>query len=422
MTSIEFHLRSSLRNRRSKGSVFVRVIHSRKACCVTMPWRLYPEEWDKKRHEVVYGGHPSPMRIQQLCKISQEMQLMRQYFEEIVNRLEWEQGVFLATDIVAVYRRSQGRLYLRDYVEKLCGELQSMGKERTARAYRTTTRRLLSFFGNEKLELKQLNSLLIRRFEHLLYSEKRSLNTISFYMRNLRAIYNKAVREGLLERSFHNPFEGVYTRISPTRKRALSREDMQILNNKASARLLLNIPSPDNYSKEVYDALLLFMFCFHARGMSFIDLAFLKKEDIRGNRFTYQRKKTGQFFEVKMTCEMRKIIKWFASRTVRSRYVFPIIKFPGVRERHQYESGLSIQNRRLKKLGQLSGISGTLSTHVARHSWATIAKKEKVPLTVISESLGHSSEKTTAIYLASFDSSVLDEAGKRVARAIKSTG
>lgn len=116
---------------------------------------------------------------------------------------------------------------------------------------------------------------------------------------------------------------------------------------------------------------------------------------------------------------MQSIINSFSERVRQSPYLFPIIRDSGKKTRLQYESGLRLQNKRLEKLANLAGIKEKVTTHVARHSWATMAKRENLPLWVISEGLGHSNEKTTYTYLASFERSVLDQAGERISSLVQ---
>jgi hypothetical protein len=98
--------------------------------------------------------------------------------------------------------------------------------------------------------------------------------------------------------------------------------------------------------------------------------------------------------------------------------MFPIITDPKKDLLLQYTSGLRLQNQRLKRISQLYGIKNSFSTHSARHSWATVAKSASLPLAVISEGLGHTNQRTTEIYLASLERSVIDYASRVVSDAI----
>ncbi|NDV97611.1 hypothetical protein D0T84_22405 [Dysgonomonas sp. 521] len=152
--------------------------------------------------------------------------------------------------------------------------------------------------------------------------------------------------------------------------------------------------------------------------MSFVDMAYLRKNNLRNGIIRYYRKKTGGRLEIKITPAMQEIIDYFSPMVKASPYVFPIISDSRKPHRTQYETGLTTQNRLLKELARLAGTGVKLSTHMARHSWATLAKEEDLPLWVISEGLGHNNEQTTYIYLSQLERSVLDSANERIYKAL----
>jgi len=236
--------------------------------------------------------------------------------------------------------------------------------------------------------------------------ENKSPNTISFYMRNLRAIYNKAIKKGLFKPSETNIFNNVYTGLEITPKRALIREE------------IIKLFSKKDLEPSLLKARHFFLFSFLTRGMSFVDMAYLQKGNIENDILVYHRKKTGQRIEITLTAQIKYLISCFKEETAHTQYIFPIIKKTNISERLQYESALSIQNKRLKKLAKACDINKILTTHVARHSWASIAKMENLPLAVISEGLGHTSIKTTSIYLAPFNRKILEQANKKVTQLI----
>ena len=240
-------------------------------------------------------------------------------------------------------------------------------------------------------------------------------------MRNLRAIYNKAVAEKIIRGRDEKPFAGVYTGVTKTMKRALRLEEVQKLLS-LDLNGLVKEQEPDNAKRieleKLYTAQRYFAFCFNARGMCFIDLAYLQKSNIRSGVIKYVRKKTGQQMEVKVNNEMKAIIDSFSKETIGTPFLFPIIRDMGKDYRPQYENGLRIQNLRLKKLAAMADIPRQLSTHWARHSWANMGKQQDLPLRVISECLGHKSEKTTLIYLDQLDNSLLDSANDKITSAV----
>ncbi len=421
--TIKMHVRPSSLGRDREGSVFVRVIHRRQASDFTLSFRLHPSEWDADKQQVK-TEHCTRERRVELWRIEKELEEQMSWLHHKARQLNSE-GRLSAVELIQRYKQHQQGVLLLPFVKQQSAELRRNGQERTARAYLTACKRLLFFLGYNDLPIAHINSDMMNHFQQWMRDCGRSLNTVSFYMRMLRAIYNKATDARLLDAPGQNPFRDVFTGTEITEKRALSKENMSILIHKWKV-------DKQNI------ALSLFVFCFFARGMSFVDLCYLKKTDISGNILRYRRKKTGQLLEMQVTPQMKQIIANFATETKHSPYLFPLIKTPGTNERLQYENALRLQNKRLKGVEKqlihrspLCKVKNKekkkadfqfnfqLSSHVARHTWATIAKTEHLPLAVISEALGHTSQKTTTIYLAAFDRKVLDKANEKIIKALK---
>ena len=411
MTSTCFLLRPSSRPDRP-GSLTLRIIHQRQTKSVTLPdYRLYPEEWDRETQSIVYPAN-DPERFSYLKTVEQklecEIMLIKEYISELAKG-----GQYSTEDVVSLYLKKSSDDKLLGYTELLALEFDHNGRERTARAYRTVAKGLVDFNKGTDIPLSHINSHLIKSFESFLRSTSKMPNTISYYMRNLRAIYNKAViSKHIVNLTEEKPFAGVYTGIDNTRKRALTEDELKTLHSLNFADKLKSDKQESRESRHIqnlHHAWQLFFFSFHARGMCFVDLAYLRKDNIQNGVIRYNRKKTGRPIEVKITSELQSIIDSFSEEVKSSDYVFPIIKDNNKKARTQYENGLRLQNKRLKLLSRLACIS-SISTHVARHTWATIGKHENVPLRVLSECLGHTSEKTTLIYMGLLDNSILDEA------------
>lgn len=165
--------------------------------------------------------------------------------------------------------------------------------------------------------------------------------------------------------------------------------------------------------------------CFHARnyflasymmyGMNFKDMAYVKKTDLRNGRIFYRRNKTGKLYDIRVTGGLKEILDYYLTDRLSSDFIFPIVNrtTPMLIDR-DIQWARKRYNQKLKEIAQLCGIESNLTSYVSRHSFATQAMLAEVPMNAISTMLGHSSLKTTEIYLKSLPSNVLDEYNKRV--------
>ena len=161
----------------------------------------------------------------------------------------------------------------------------------------------------------------------------------------------------------------------------------------------------------------MFLFSFYTRGMSFIDMAHLKKKDLQNGFLSYRRRKTGQQLVIRWEKCMQEIVGKYPEDSL-SPYLLPVLKCPFKDTHKHYRNVMSGINRNLKEIARLADISFPLSMYCARHSWASAAKGKNIPISVISEGMGHDSEATTQIYLASLDNSVVDKANAQILKSL----
>lgn len=279
-------------------------------------------------------------------------------------------------------------------------KLQS-GKAGTAKNYRATLNSFISFLQHRdissfsRLRISKITPALIADYQIWLYNRGICSNSISFYIRNLRSVYNAAAEVGAITRG--NPFSRAYTRIEKTGKRAVGIDDIRRIKMLDLGR-----------HPELDRARDIFMFLFYCRGMSFIDAAFLNAGNICGNEIRYRRHKTGQEIRIGLNSHITEILsKWGIG------FIIPAVNAAADRRR-VYESALRRTNRHLKQIAALAGLTAALTTYVSRHSWASIAKSKGIPTATISDALGHNSERTTQIYLATISDDIIDRANDTV--------
>lgn len=285
--------------------------------------------------------------------------------------------------------------FIRDQIQ----HKRQLGKVRSCETYQATLNSFMRFRKGVDLTFDRIDSAMMELYEAELHGRGLSRNTSSFYMRILRTNYRMAVEMGLtLDR---HPFKHVYCGMDKTAKRSISFADIK------------RIKDLDLRKMPVLDFVRdMFVFSFCTRGMSFIDMAYLRKADLKNGYLTYRRKKTGQLLTIEWTSQMQEILDKYAP--VPTRYLLPIITREDGSERRQYQNQMMKINRRLKEIAAMINLSVPLSLYFSRHSWATIARGKDVPLSVISEGLGHDSEITTQIYLDSIKSWEVDKANRKI--------
>lgn len=292
-----------------------------------------------------------------------------------------------------------------DYMRKQVDFKHSIGKYTTAVHYECTISKLSKFLNGKDLFFNEISSDFMQAFNAWCKADGNCPNTISFYNRQMRAVYNKAIDEGVC--TDDKPFRKVYTGIEKTIKRAIP-----ISKVREIAHLDLSMSPLLDYARD------LFMFSFYTRGMSFVDIAFLKKSDLHNCILTYRRKKTGQKLYIKWEKPMADIYAKHKA-VIDSPYMFDIIHPDNnENEYEQYLCKMASINPKLKRIGEMVGLQIPLTMYVARHSWASACKASNIPLSVISEGMGHDNEETTRIYLASLDTSVVDKANRKIIKQV----
>ena len=244
-----------------------------------------------------------------------------------------------------------GKKTLFAFMQVSIASLEQAGRLRTSETYQTALNSFMKFTNGKDVQLNNMDAELMMGYETYLKAQGTSMNTVSFYMRILRAMYNQAVEKGVVRQRF--PFKRVYTGVEKTTKRAVPFNVIKELKKMDLA---------DSGSMEF--ARDMFMFSFYTRGMSFVDMAFLKKTDLSNGMLTYRRKKTGQLLTVRWEKCMQEIVDKHPAKF--SSYLLPIINYSKKDERRQYKTVGCTINRRLKEIGKKLGLVYPLTMYVAR--------------------------------------------------------
>ncbi len=385
-----------------EGTIYYQIIHDRKVRQLLTDYRVFPSEWDERRSAVTTTQRSERKAL--ILSIRERIRWDMERLSKIGRRLDAGGLEYSADDLIDEFNRYEHEYSLFNFMEGIIVSLKQNGKLRTSETYRSTLNSFRKFRSDEDIMLDSITSRTMQDFETWHRRRGVTSNTISFYTRILRAVYNRAVEDDIIEDRF--PFRHVYTGVDKTVKRALP---LAVI--KKIKLLDLSMTPQLDYARDM------FLLSFYLRGMSFIDMAFLKKTDLKGGYVTYCRRKTGQRLIIEWTKEMQLILDKYPENS--TDYLLPIIRSTGINERCSYRNtGYNI-NYSLKQIAGMVGVAIPLTLYVARHSWASAAKAKGIPISVISEGMGHDSESTTRIYLASLDTSVVDRANSLILKSLK---
>ncbi len=383
-----------------EGVIYYQIIHNRVIRQLKTEYRIFSDEWDTDTSSVkITTEH----RRTPLLAIQENISWDTKRLQSIIRRFENQHLQYHTDDIVTAFNTPSDSQTLFNFMRSLIVQLKQMGRLRTSETYTATLKSIMAFRKNKDLLLEEITPELMMMFEVYLQNRGLTRNSTSFYMRILRAVFNRAVEKNLVEQC--HPFRHVYTGIDKTVKRAVP---LSII--KQIKKLDLSTEPALDFARDM------FLFSFYTRGMSFIDMAYLKRSNLNNGILSYRRRKTGQLLFIKWEKCMQNIIDKYDTKL--SNYLLPILKYPYTHERSQYKNALSVINRNLKEIAQRINCPIPLTLYVARHSWASIAQGKNIPISVISQGLGHESELTTQIYLASLDKSVIDNANAHILKCL----
>lgn len=396
MASVKLKLNSSRALKDGNYPVVFQLIHQKRKKLIYTKYRMKEGEFITIAEKIGSDNDSS-------CEISRELRKTYKRLLMQIRRLESCGVEYTVDDITDITLSKTIRNFLLlPYIDKQIEWKKSIKKNGIAAAYKSTRASLARYLGRKEIKMSQVNHGFVTHYKDFLSKNGVTENTIAYYLRNFRALYNLAVKDGFVP-SCGYPFKKICTKPCKTVKRALDREQM--------VKLACLPLQPDSELKRSLD---LFLFGFYAQGMAFVDIVYLKWKNISGDLIIYRRHKSKQLVQVVITPQIKSIIDTYGNNTYNGdEYVFPIIK-AGINEYNQYRTALGRINRHLKTISEKLNIYPPLTTYKARHTWATLAREYGAPVSSISVGLGHTKEEMTLIYLKELDLTHLHKINKMV--------
>ena len=386
-----------------EGTLYYHIIHQRKLRWISTDYHVYPEEWNARKSSVIVSN--SNNRQAHLQLIQSQIDWEMKQMQCIIHDKEMDGVSYsvddLANEIQQLPTSQSVFMFFRQQIAKK-EQMQCVG---TKNNYTNAVNRFIEFRNQKDLTFSQMTADMMEMYQAWLWNRGVGQNTVSFYLRTLRTLHHKAVEAG--QATPNDIFAHVQTTNVRTAKRAISIKDIRNIE-----KLELQIGSSIDKARD------LFLLSFYLRGMAFVDMAFLKKSDLKCGMVSYNRRKTHQNLNIEWIKPMQAIIDKYAEQTKDSPYMLPILTGKETSPYTQYRKVEYNTNYNLKKIGKMIGLKIPLTTYVARHTWASIALHMNIPIATISEGMGHNSYKTTQIYLESIDVATINEANKKIIRKI----
>ena len=379
--------------------IMLRVCKGGKKKYVGLGISVNPKYWDFEKSK---PKRNCPNREQIIKAINEQEQ---KYSEQILEFYTEQREYSPATLIEAVAPVRKAKTVDDLFNDYIC-QLKDEGRLGYALSVQQVRNSLLKFKGHSDIFFSEIDVNWLKSYESWLRCCKLEDNTIGIRFRTLRAVYNLALTEGLVKTDLY-PFKKykVSKLHKETAKRAITKEQVKQV-------IEYDVSEVRFYKKLAVD---MFTFSYLMGGINFTDMAFLTDKNIDGGRMVYVRQKTKKLIILPLQEKAVEIMNRY--RSPQRKYIFPILdnreRTPRQIRNRIYDV-LANVNGHLNDIGKELGIELKISSYTARHSYATVLKRSGVSTSIISESLGHSSERITQIYLDSFDNEQVDEAMKNL--------
>ena len=386
-----------------EGTLYYHIIHQRKLRWISTDYHVYPEEWNARKSSVIVSN--SNNRQARLQLIQSQIDWEMKQMQCIIHDKEMDGVSYSVDDLANEIQQLPTSQSVFTFFRQQIAKKEQMQCVGTKNNYTNAVNRFIEFRNQKDLTFSQMTADMMEMYQAWLWNRGVRQNTVSFYLRTLRTLHHKAVEAG--QATSNDIFAHVQTANVRTAKRAISIKDIRNIE-----KLELQIGSSIDKARD------LFLLSFYLRGMAFVDMAFLKKSDLKCGMVSYNRRKTHQNLNIEWIKPMQAIIDKYAEQTKDSPYMLPILTGKETSPYTQYRKVEYNTNYNLKKIGKMIGLKIPLTTYVARHTWASIALHMNIPIATISEGMGHNSYKTTQIYLESIDVATINEANRRIIRKI----
>ena len=400
MISVKILLRNKPRND-GFYPVVLRAIKDRKVKLISLGLHCKKTDWDESNSKFK-KSHPEYMRRNRLL-----LELQSRAYKVIDEFIE-QQVDFTLNQFESKFRFQKiSDVTVKDFWLAKIDDLNKAERTGNARAYKDTMNSFFRFERNQNISFREIDFEKLDKYETYLRSTGSNNGGIAVRMREIRALYNEAIKKGIAQ-LHHYPFkEYKISKLKSTPvKRALTRDEVRSIENLDESEYPLLA-----FSKK------LFVFSYYTCGMNFYDMMKLKWSNIEGDRIVYMRSKTKHSFSIQILEPVKDILEFYSQHNKGTEYIFPLIlnsDMSPIQIENRKAKTLKKYNRDLKEIARVLGIQKSITSYVARHSYATNMRQLGTSPDIISQSMGHKNVSITMTYLRELDSETIDGANKKL--------
>ena len=392
--SVSILLFTSKTLKNGEHPIMLRVTKNRKTKYLSLGQSSHIDLWNMDKQKPM-RKHPNFRKLESLI-IEKEKQA-----RDLEMALETQKNNFSLEEFEIKFRNKTKEMTVFKFFDEVIENMVKAGRIGNSKAYKDTKNSFYNFRNGKDFTFADMDTAMLTRYEQYMRERKVVGNTISVYCRTIRAVYNKAIMESYALKSNYPFTDFKVSRLkSDVSKRAITYDNIQKIVTLDLSKHT-HLENSRNY----------FLFSFYCMGINFNDMAKLRWSDVEDGRIQYTRSKTGKKFNFKMLKPAIEILDYYRKGTVDD-YVFPILNTTQhldlVSINNRIKKKLKHTNQDLKEIAQLTNIKTKLTTYVARHSAATVLKKQGLSTSIIKELMGHETEAMTQNYLDSFDNATLD--------------
>ncbi|HFG0566271.1 site-specific integrase [Flavobacterium psychrophilum] len=393
-----------LRDKATKEGLFpivLKIIKDRKPKVISLGMECLKKDWDEANSQFK-KNHPNYIQRNRVLLKLKEKAL------KVIDGFNIEEVDFTLTQFEDSFRgKKDSNISVRLFWEDKIADLNKAGRTGNARAYLDTMNSFFKFAKNFQLKFRDINVEMLDKYETHLRATGSKDGGIGVRMRELRALYNDAIKRGIVDEKLY-PFKTY--KVSKLKgsgiKKALTKSEIKKI-----------IDFDELKHPHLAESKKLFLFSYFTSGMNFFDIMKLRWSNIQNGRIVYTRSKTKGNFSVKILEPVRIILDEFKNQNITTDYVFPILLKEGltpIQVENRKAKKLKQFNRDLKKIAEIQGIESKVTSYVARHSYATNLKESGVSTDMISQSMGHQNVGITTAYLKDFDNNIIDDANEKL--------